>query len=1073
MKARVWIIVAVLALAAIVGGVWWTQRGDTPAEDSGSDKPSAAEIVAARRAQRAAQPTESGPASASGQVTRADGTAVVGALVLMNAKAAPSGASTWTGVRARPRVARTDAAGEFSFSKLPPGAYAVSASATGLLPGRIDSLLLEPDADRSGLSLVLAPGGHRVSGQITDIVGGSVDGALVKALRLDEGNTLAAFARAPSVAMADDEGAYAMWLPDGAYVLTAQHVDYVDATSQLRIDGGDRNRDITMTPGAVIEGKVVTRTGEAVAGARVTWTSLNEMAQGGGNPAMGRTAVDAVQTDERGQFRVTGLAPGLRSLSAVADGLATRQPVEVPLGVAEEVSGVELVLDEAFKISGFVVTDAEAQDGIAGVMISSWSMQPAAAFAARGPSEADGYFEIDGVQPGNYFISAVSEQALPTFMSKSVTVSDADVDDVLLTLGTGVHLRGRVEPAVPASITVEIDMKSAGMLDVMRVMGNGFVRGRASEDGAFDLFPIAGDSKLSLVATSDDGRKGRLEVEVGSDDMDDLVIALEPRARLAGRVVDAAGAAVEGVEVQVTPTAVAGPGMSMSFDAAGGIPGGGQTGATDETGHYEVRGLDAGTYKIRVNQAQGPALAWAEPDDPEQPAASVELTLGEGEQRDNYELRIEARDGVISGRVVGADGQPLADAWVRVTRQESPGEYIAQLSERFERFSGGPKKRAKRRKSTEDTSREQSSPEKAAARQLSHRFAEPPALTDHSGHFEVSNLRAGTYLVIADGPRGSGRGQAEGIVVGSKVTVVVEPLAGLEGRVQLDGKAVSEYTISLQGPDVRSRRIKDGGGHYELTRLDPGLYEVVVDSSEGSVTAEVEIAAAQTATLNLKLDAFATLRGTLVDTVTGEPMGGMNVVVQGRAADPAAMLSMFSGGGPKTDDDGTFEVDRIRAGEGNVMFIDPDADGFQTVASAKFDVEAGADEDLGTISGVTTGDVPADARGDLGMSTRVATVAERPLSPDADDGEEPDTDDGDDTKRLWVDSVEVDGPAAKAGVEPGDEIVSIRNVGVQGTGAAAASLTLGASHVRVGEDVSLEIRRGELGRRVTVRAQSR
>ena len=119
-----------------------------------------------------------------------------------------------------------------------------------------------------------------------------------------------------------------------------------------------------------------------------------------------------------------------------------------------------------------------------------------------------------------------------------------------------------------------------------------------------------------------------------------------------------------------------------------GLPGGGQTGATDETGRYEIRGLDAGLYTVHVNQPQGPALAWADPADPEQPTAAVELRLAEGEQRDDHELRIEARDGVIVGRVVGADEQPIPDAWVRVTRQESPGEYFAQLSRRLEHLSG-------------------------------------------------------------------------------------------------------------------------------------------------------------------------------------------------------------------------------------------------------------------------------------------------------------------------------------------------------------------------------------------------
>ncbi len=1078
MKRRTLLVVVVAALVAAIGIFFATRDDDEPtAEPDTKSVADAPNVEGKPSVSRHRSAPDRRPATASGIVTRADdGSPVAGAVVLMNAKGGPGSVATEVGVRARTLVMRTDDAGEFTFEGVPPGAYTMSATAKGFLPGRLANVEVQPASDVAGLKVALVSGGHRVSGNVQDIVGGPVEGAVVHALRLDEGSALSLFSRAPSGAMANEDGEYELWLPDGAYSLTAEHPDYVKATAQLRVDGGPRTRDITMTPGAAIEGTVVDRDGKPVAGALVRWVGTDELMAGGGGfgggPAANMGMLERVETDESGHFRITGLEPGVRALSAVSENGATKQPVEVALGVAEEVSGVELVLDRAYKVSGIVVRDDADATPIEGVMLSTWSMKPPSAFPARSPSEEDGYFEIWGVPPGNYVVSAVSDEALPSFMGDSVEVIDADVDDLQIQLATGVHIRGRVEPAVPATIKLEIDMQSLGLMNMMTAIGNGFVRDRTAEDGTFDLSPVAA-SKVTIVATAEDGRTGEVDLDIGSDDIDDVVVTLEARARLAGRVVDATGTPVEGARVQVTLISDA-PQMSMSFDATGDIPGGGEIGTTDEEGNYTVRGLEAGSYEVQVSPAKGPVLAWAKPDDPDDPKAPLVLELAAAEQRDNYELRVEAQNGVIRGRVVGADGAPLADAWVRASREQSAGEFMNELTQRFMKMAGAAAQKQAKRKP--DPDRKASEGETMASRALSIQFAEEPVLTDETGSFEIKGLREGTYLVIGDGPKGTGRGQVTGVELGANIEIEVEPLGGISGVVESGGKPLAKYTLTVRGPDVRTRRINDDSGTFEIDRLDPGTYKVTVDAEEGVADQEVEIEASETKKLTLEIEGFGTLRGKLVDAA-GEGISGVNVVVQGRSPDASNMMAMFSGGGPKTDDDGSFEVDRVRPGKGSISFVDPDASGFAPVGASSYELEGGGELDLGTITGIPAGDVAAEDRGDLGLSTMVATIGDRPLSPDDDGGEvteeTDETDEADTTKHLWVSSVALEGAAAAAGVEPGDEIVSIRGVDVDGQGAETAALTLGPGHVRAGEDVSIRIKRGSMTRKITIRARGR
>ncbi len=481
-----------------------------------------------------------------------------------------------------------------------------------------------------------------------------------------------------------------------------------------------------------------------------------------------------------------------------------------------------------------------------------------------------------------------------------------------------------------------------------------------------------------------------------------------------------------------------------------------------------ARGLDPGTYRVQVKDLKGRLVAWADPADPAQPDKPVELVVEDGVDQTGVHFVIENRDGVIRGTVVDADGAPLPDAWVTAVRDQALGRMLGAGQDDENVIKAREKKRDE-----DDTD--------PRGTELPMWFAETPVLTDPSGNFVIEDLKDGAYSLIAEGMRGSARARKDDVKPGDVVNVQLERLAGIRGRATQGGKPVTEYSVSLKGPSDRSKTVRNPEGTFLVDRIDPGAYTVRVQSASGTGEAEVEVEEGRTAEVAVSLQGFGRIEGRLVNGQTGEPIAGASVNVWSRDSqgfDGKAVMAMFTGMGPRTGKDGRFEVGEVRPGKNSVMFRDRDAAvSGSEIASHEFEIEAEQTKDLGDIKGLPVSDVPADKRGELGMRTRVASRSDRPLAPDADEDEDEDDDDSasghDPTPRLWVFSITKDGPAAEAGVEPGDEIVAVDGRDVSGLGAETAHMMLSASRMKGGQTVSLEIDRDGSRRSVSVEAKAK
>ena len=255
----------------------------------------------------------------------------------------------------------------------------------------------------------------------------------------------------------------------------------------------------------------------------------------------------------------------------------------------------------------------------------------------------------------------------------------------------------------------------------------------------------------------------------------------------------------------------------------------------------------------------------------------------------------------------------------------------------------------------------------------------------------------------------------------------------------------------------RKAVVNDPTGEYHLGRLDPGKYKVSVIAPEGRSSAEVKVAASQTARRNMTLVAYGSVRGVLVDAVSGKPMANLPVVAFAEEGDVGSLaMSVLTGDGPRTDAEGRFRVGRLGTGDGSLVVFDGDKTAFDIVAQKKFELAPGQDLDLGTVQGHDSATVPKDQRGDLGMTVSTTTWADRPRAPGVEVGDPPAGLDGT-SEHLWVATVEEGGPAAAAGVKLGDRIDAIAGVPVSQIGADLAEAMLGPRQLRVGQPVALVV----------------
>ncbi len=901
------VLVGLAIILAIVLIAWKGCRGSdkrTTAESPGATQPT----IGALRGSHRNGPVQ--PATVSGRVTRKqDGTGIAGAMVSLTPAELMA---MFIQSEAPTLVAVTDANGNWTAPRVMPGAYVIAATASGYLPGEHGKLTVGSSEQKTGVDIALLQGGTIVRGTVSDVGGGPIADARISAMK---GEIPDLSGHSELVVTTNTEGKYEITVADGDFQLEASHDDYTHAEKHIEVAGKPLTIDFSLLPGGVVRGQVVSRDGnKPVPGALVR-------AEGGRTGGRGDGDATGV-SDENGNFTLRSLGSGTLELFALARGYATALPTIVSLGIGEQLDGVRIVVDRAYSISGMVVRKG-AKTPVPGITLGAFSIVAKAFGLALEPSAQDGSFEIVGLKPASYLLFAVGEGSVPD-LGKQVEIVDKDVEGVVVELSVGATLAGRVEPPTPgAHVTVQL-AGAVGITNMLEAAKLILVHGETDATGAFTLKNVpAGSFKIHAIAP--EGGTGDLPLTVADTDQSGLVVKLDARATVTGKVVDTSGKQVASARVRAE--SLDDKPMNISF-------GPDRTGSTSSKpdGTFKLVGLDAGKTRIHAAGEDDEYTMYARKKD-DKSKASVEIELVAGKETSGITLVVEAHDGVIRGQVIAPDKKPAADSWVSAYKRFEPEGDMKNVPEQY-----AP--RASR--------------------------VGRPVLTSPDGQFTIGNLRKGTYDLKVEGPRGTSHAEKTGVKTGDSVTIQLLSLGTLTGKVIVGDKPVTVYDIRCDGKDDDGERhVTDDSGAYTLERLPPGEYKCNVSGDAGTAEGKIAVPAGP-ATLDFALTRWATVTGIVVNVLDKKPIAGAHAVAGGDRVGAQTVNNILTGKSPTTDASGRFTIDRVPVGKGRVAIMPKD--GFNPLGSRDYTTTEGARVDVGTIEVMPPREGEA---GTYGLSTEI------------------------------------------------------------------------------------------------------
>jgi hypothetical protein len=721
--------------------------------------------------------------------------------------------------------------------------------------------------------------------------------------------------------------------PDGRFVLrnvVPETEIQVDATKKglpsahsasVRLNPGEKKTGLTITipRGVAFTGKVTDSAGRPLSGVGI---APAESAGGGGFGGL-RRVVMALQRDREDEVVRTGSDGtfNLRVKEGTYDVIFKREGFATKTLRAQAVSAssrpVEVKLDPGVEISGRVVRSGV---GVEGANVT--------AMGEDGPqntvTSSDGAFTITDLSPGQMMLNV---NKMDAFIQQMRPIT-APARDVLIQLPTGGTITGRVvdksshAPVTTFQAGISNMRSGGGMVIAMPPMLKSFT----SDEGTFTLENVPpGPTQLVVSAAGyTTTRIPSLNVEDGKT-LPDVEVSMDTGGRLSGRVTGPDGGPLSGVSVREAGSNM-GPARMMT-----GMEG---TATTDPNGEYSIDAVDPGQKTFTFSR-QGYL------------AEERNVTISGHDSR----LDVTLTTGMtLTGMVVTDAGVPVADAVVgansasdasfgRSDRSDAggnftltglaPGHYTLSARKQglvdgilrdFDLSTGAPARIIMKSGGTimghvtglSDADLQNTTVTANGAN------GNASGEVDSTGSYRIDGAPIGTVRVSARTGRGFGPGgksspvQSVQVDAGSSVQVDIQFKTStvITGRITRNGQPLPNVMVMFNPRNASSQTqasgTADSSGTYTINGLDDGSYNVgVLDIDRSNAfSSSYDVHGSGTYDIEIKT---ASLRGTVVDSSTGEPLGNAQVQVQ-------SGQGFFSSRAALTDPSGAFFLDNVASG---------------------------------------------------------------------------------------------------------------------------------------------------------------
>lgn len=720
--------------------------------------------------------------------------------------------------------------------------------------------------------------------------------------------------------------------------------------------------------------------------------------------------VDGTESETTGAYRVCVSPKVVLGMPTVevrveADGYGTIHEQVLAVG---DMHHNFLLVPEAILVGRVTMASGEPVGGARVVAQAEPQEIPHHVASGFAYSDKDGRFRIERLAPGAFQLMARakggSTAPIPVFVQPATTSREIQL---VLERKPLARVRGHVFKANAPAIGVT----------VQAVQDGGPAGGTVSQaDGSFEFDAMPFGKTRFFV--SPNSAEASAEVDIARPEVDDIRVDIKNVATVHGHVTRK-GVPVAGADVVYMP-----PPQATFFGSQPATK-------TDEKGAFMLE-LPAGLAQLSASDYSKKAFSFR----------PIEMHAGEDKTMD---IELDSA-GEVTGVVVNEAGAPVPGVYMRLDRTDGTmdmcesitdangqfdcslligGEYGASVTpsagarQGFSPARGGrfkpiqvpqdgvvsgvqlaikDERLAIRGTVVDDTGAPMSDVHVMAMAAGNSTMDFPSTLTDTAGRFEIGNLARGTYSLSAHAGDGSD-GVLPDVPAGTNAASIKLARAGaIKGTLTGFSHAPTVFYWSTKGPQSSGRALVEGAT-FSRVGIAPGPYMVeAIGADADAVT--VEVRAGETAHVDLRSRAVATVEGTVADLTTRKPIAAMRCDSKPSADGHVSPVPPDVSYQAFTDANGHFKVS-APVGRVRIFCFAPNG-GPLTPAGTDVEVASATPVNVNVFS-VRGNDSPSDA-GFMLAPTLPITVGE----------------------------VVPNGPGAKAGLRPGDRITTIDGISLQG-----------------------------------------